>query len=60
MAATGCDSGDTVLTMPEGGPASQPTAAEAGQSTSQQKSKTKPGVTSRRDLQKERAQQGSE
>jgi hypothetical protein len=53
MAATGCDSGDTVLTMPEGGSANQPAASESGQAASKEKSKVYKGVSSRREREKE-------
>ena len=57
IATTGCDSGDNVLTMPEGGPASQPASSDAGHSTSKDKARTK--LSSRRERLDQLEKEGS-
>jgi hypothetical protein len=59
ITVTGCDSGETVLKMPEGGPAKQPTAEEIEKTGPPPNSKMRKGIVSRRERQKELEQQGA-
>jgi hypothetical protein len=59
MAFSGCDSGETVLKMPEGGPPHQPSAEEIERSGPPANSKARKGITSRREHEKALQEEGS-
>jgi hypothetical protein len=53
IAATGCGSGDTVLEMPKGGPATQAANPGADEKAAKEKARAFRGISSRREREKQ-------